>query len=149
MNIPPYIVAEACSRLQSGLDDRQWQKLLPILRLELIDDEPDYSDLRWNQVIETGEERCGYIPLEADLHLLGVRNQIALRYVYAGEFGYRPDEFEGFGHIGSVARLEVLSWPTDARSPDWSKVDIGILSDDMIEQIDEMVIERERQKSIT
>jgi len=69
-----------------------------------------------------------------------------LRYVYRGEFGFDPEVSDDFAQIGVTARLETLGWDTGARSPRWRSVDIAILSPDMQERIDALVLEQERMK---
>lgn len=145
--LPSYYVDEACARLRAGLDDRQWSKILKVLGMTQDEEEPNFADLFACQEIERGRERRGWLTLPATLELFGLKTHLTLRYVYVGEFGYDPDEFEGFGHIGSVSRLEMLEWPNHAGPPAWRACDMGMLTRDMLEQVDELVLARERAKS--
>ena len=76
------------------------------------------------------------------MSLLGAIVPIHFRVTYAGEFGHFPQEFEGFGRLGVVQRLELLTWDTDAPAPVWSEINIALVSPEMLEAIDGLILKQ-------
>lgn len=76
------------------------------------------------------------------MSLLGATVPIHFRVTYAGEFGHFPQEFEGFGRLGVVQRLELLTWDTDAPAPEWSEINMAALSPEMTDAIDGLILKK-------
>ena len=143
MKLPIYYVEAALDRLRADHSPANLRKLLALLGLDLVEPgpEPDFDDLATKARIEKPEnEHHGSITFAVELSLFGHRVPVHFRYAYAGEF----DE-DGF--FGSVSELAALTWPGEGRRPEWSQIDIGVLSRPMLELIDELVLDQLTGKS--
>lgn len=136
MELPAYLADEAILRLLRDQSPAKLTRLLALLDLDLIEPgpEPDYEALASKMPIEVSEnEHRGSVSVAGELSLLGHRVPVHLRYSYVGEL-------DDTGFFGSISQLELLVWPTDARVPRWSKIDIGIFSRPMMAEIDALVL---------
>jgi hypothetical protein len=141
MELPAHYAGEACARLLGDHSPAKLRQILAMLGLDLTEPgpEPDYDDLaRKAQIEEPENESRGSVIMTGELSLLGHTVPVHLRYSYAGEF----DES---GFFGSVARLDLLVWSVDGRTPGWTNIDAGILSRAMVAQIDELVLAQVRE----
>jgi hypothetical protein len=143
MELPPFYVEEAVARIRADNSPAKLRQILALLDLDLVEPgpKPDFDDLARKARIEQPEnEHRGSVIMTGEFSLPGHRVPIHLRYSYAGEFGVYPDDFEGFGMLGSVGQLDVLVWSADRRTPEWTKVDVGMLSRPMLAAIDDLVL---------
>lgn len=148
MELSAYYAEEACARLLGDHSPAKLRQILALLGLDLTEPgpEPDYDDLARKARISVPEnESRGWVVISGELELLGHRVPVQLRYAYAGEFGFYPDDFEGLGMLGSVGQLDMLVWSADGRTPGWTKIDAGILSRAMLDEIDELVLAQVRE----
>jgi hypothetical protein len=145
MKLPAFLAEEAVARLLADHSPAHLRRVLNLLGLDFVEPapEPDYADLARKAQIEVSEnERRGCVSISGVLALLGQSEPINLRYVYVGEL----DET---GFFSSVARLELLVWPADARSPVWTKIDIGVLSRAIVAQIDDLVLAQVHNRTLS
>jgi hypothetical protein len=148
MNLPAFYAEEACARLLRDHSPAKLRQILALLGLDLTEPgpEPDFDDLARKARIEQPEnEHRGSVIVTGELSLLGHCVPVHLRYSYAGEFGVYPDDFDGFGMLGSVGQLDALVWSADGRTPEWASIDAGVLSPAMVAQIDELVLDQVRE----
>lgn len=141
MSVPSYLIREAFHRLS---DDpvRQLVKKAGIDPDLIPGPEPDLDGIRNAYGIQGVPTDVGSIIVEGSMSLLGAIVPIHFRVTYAGEFGHFPQEFEGFGRLGVVQRLELLTWDTDAPAPVWSEINIALVSPEMLEAIDGLILKQ-------
>jgi hypothetical protein len=143
MELPPFYVEAAVARLRADHSPAKLRQILALLDLDLVEPGPeaDFDDLARKARIEQLEnEHRGSVIVTGELSLLGHAEPVHLRYSYAGEFGVYPDDFDGFGMLGSVGQLDALVWSADGRTPEWTKVDVGMLSRPILDAIDDLVL---------
>lgn len=136
MHLPAYLADEAFARLLRDHSPAKLARLLALLDLDLAEPgpEPDYDALASKMLIDAPEnEHRGSVMVAGELSLLGHCVPVHFRYSYVGEL-------DDDGFFGSVSQLELLVWPTDARVPQWEKIDIGMLNRSMLAEIDALVL---------
>lgn len=141
MPVPSYLIEEALRRL-SDAPVRDFVRKAGLDPDLVPGPEPDLEAVREAYAIQGVPTDAGSIVVEGSLSLLGATMPVHLRVTFAGEFGLSPDEFEGFGQIGVVQRMEVLIWPSGTPAPKWREIDIGLLSPAMFEALDALVLKQ-------
>lgn len=147
MELPLFYVEEVVARLRADHSPDKLSQILALLDLDLVEPgpEPDFDDLARKGKIEQPEnEHRGSVVVTGELSLLGHSVPVHFRYAYVGEFGLYPDDFDGFGMLGSVGQLDALDWSADGRTPEWTKIDVGLLSRPMLDAIDDLVLAQVR-----
>lgn len=143
MELHPFYLEEACARLRDEHTPAKLRRILALLDLDLTEPgpQPDFDDLaRKADVAVPENERRGSVYFSGELSLLGQTKPVFCRYSYVGEWGLYPDDFDGFGMLGSAGQLDVLVWSADGRAPEWNKAGFGLLSRAMVAEIDELVL---------
>lgn len=141
MPVPSYLICEAVNRL-SDAPVRQLIKKAGIDPDLVPGPEPDLEGIRNAYGIQDIPTDVGSIIVEGSMSLLGATVPVHFRVTYAGQFGHYPDEFEGFGRLGVVQRMELLTWSAGAPAPEWGQVDIALFSPEMFEAIDDLILKQ-------
>lgn len=142
MSVPSYLIYEALQRL-SDAPVRTLIKKAGIDPDAVPGPEPDVDEMRRRYASMGEPTDAGAITVEASLSLFGVTVPAHFRITYAGEFGHYPGEFEGFARLGVTQKMEVLLWGmSDDPVPEWCPISIGILSREMLEAVDDLILKQ-------